>query len=300
MYRELTGSTTAFRPNAQIIVLLAVMLYAATDAMVKYLAARYSVLEITFFRHMFSLIPVMLIIRREGGFLALRTSRMGLHILRAFLGVGAMLLYFISFSFLPLADVIAIGFSAPLMLIVLCRVVLSEKVSAGTSLALFIGLFGVLIILQPSTAIFQTSALLPLMAAMCLSVYMLLLKMLSHTETASSLIFYVPIAGMLVSGVALPWAGKAPTLSDLGLFAIMGVVGGIALFLRNEAYSRAPAFSLIPFEYTGVIWAALLGFFVFGDSVSSNLIIGSSILVVTNIYVVWKKEARKVGSPKPV
>jgi drug/metabolite transporter (DMT)-like permease len=211
-----------------------------------------------------------------------------------------MLLYFISFAFLPLADVIAIGFSAPLMLIVLCRVVLSERFSVGTSLALFIGLFGVLIILQPSASVFQASALLPLMAAMCLSVYMLLLKMLSPTETASSLIFYVPIAGMLVSGVALPWVGKAPTLSDLGLFAIMGIVGGIALFLRNEAYSRAPAFSLVPFEYTGVIWAALFGFFVFGDSVSSNLIMGSGILVITNIYIMWKREARKIVSPEPV
>ena len=110
-HRDFAPFRSASRLNAQVVVLSAVILYAVTDAMVKYLAAHYSVLEISFFRNMFSLVPVGIVLKRDGGITALKSHRIGLHIVRALLGPGSMLLYFISFSIMPLADVIAIGFT---------------------------------------------------------------------------------------------------------------------------------------------------------------------------------------------
>jgi drug/metabolite transporter (DMT)-like permease len=291
------GDAITSSVNAQLVVLAAVALYAATDAMVKYLASRYSVMEIAFFRHLFSLIPVAVLVHREGGVAALRTDKIWLHILRALLGAGSMLLYFLSFSLMPLADVIAIGFTAPLMLVVLSRIVFAERIGRGRFWALLCGFLGVLFIVRPGGDILNPIALLPVGAAALLASYMLMIRILSKTESASSMMLYVPVVGMIVSAAFLPWVGESPSAPDLGLLAIMGVLGGAALFLRNEAYSRAPAAALAPFEYTGVLWAAVFGYLVFGDGVTMNLVLGTGILIVTNLYMIWTQAAGRRAPP---
>jgi drug/metabolite transporter (DMT)-like permease len=121
---------------------------------------------------------------------------------------------------------------------------------------------------------------------------MLMLRVLAGTESKSTLMLYVPAVAVAVTGAALiPVAFVAPTAFELSLFAAMGVISGVALLLRNEAYSTAPASVLAPFEYTGLIWVSLIGAAVFSDYVTPALIVGSTIIVSANFYVVMRRDA---------
>jgi drug/metabolite transporter (DMT)-like permease len=276
------------------VLLVAMFLYASTDVLLKWLAASHSILQIIFFRNLFSFIPVGIVIARDGGLPALRTRRMPLNIFRAVLGLLSMLLYSIAFTVMPLANVIAIGFVAPLILVILCKILLDEEVTAGQWLAISVGTLGALVILQPDYAVFQLWALLPVAGAVCLAGYMLLLRVLSMTETKSSLIVYFPVASIVCTGATLPWVATVPSAVDLILLLAMGLIGGVALYLRNEAYTAAPSSILAPCEYTGLLWVSIFGVLIFGDRVSQHLVVGSSLLVAANLYVLAR--GQKVAS----
>jgi drug/metabolite transporter (DMT)-like permease len=273
-------------------VLLATFCYAATDAAVKWLSGRYGIVQITFLRNVFALLPVAVVVRHAGGLRSLKTRRPALNVLRGGLGLLSMFLYFHAFSLMALADVIAIGFTSPLILVLLCRLVLGERVEKACWIAVGAGLAGMVVIVQPGLTALRWHALLPVGGAVCLALYMLMLRVLAGTESKSTLMLYVPAVAVAVTGAALiPVAFVAPTAFELSLFAAMGVISGVALLLRNEAYSTAPASVLAPFEYTGLIWVSLIGAAVFSDYVTPALIVGSTIIVSANFYVVMRRDA---------
>jgi drug/metabolite transporter (DMT)-like permease len=268
--------------------LSAMLLNATTDVLVKWLAVNHSILQIIFFRNLFSLIPVAAVVARNGGLPSLRSNHVPLNILRALFGLASMVLYVISFTLMPLANVIAIGFVAPLILVVLCRIFLRELVSVEQWAAVAGGCCGALIIVQPDYEVLQWRALLPVAGAFFLAVYMLLLRILSRTETRSSLIVYFPVVSIICTGAALPWVATTPDRIDFLLLVITGCIGGIALYLRNEAYTAAPASVLAPCEYTGLLWVAIFGVAVFGDNLSRQLFIGATLLIATNLFVLLR------------
>lgn len=275
-------------PYAVSALLIAMLLNATTDVLVKWLAASQSILQIIFFRNLFSLIPVAVLVARDGGLSSLRSDHVWLNILRALLGLTSMILYVVAFTLMPLANVIAIGFVAPLLLIVLCRIFLGEPVSAEQWVAVAAGCCGALIIVQPDREVLQWRVLLPIAGAFFLATYMLLLRILSKTETRSSLLVYFPVVSIACTGAALPWVGRIPDQTDFLLLVVLGCIGGVALFLRNEAYTAAPASVLAPCEYTGLLWVAIFGVAVFGEQLSQQLVIGATILIGTNLFTLLR------------
>jgi drug/metabolite transporter (DMT)-like permease len=280
--------TKNYASYAVLVLLTAMLLNAMTDVLVKWLAASHSILQIIFFRNLFSLIPVAVVVARDGGLPLLQSNHVLLNIVRALVGLTSMILYVISFTLMPLANVIAIGFVAPLILVGLCKVLLREAVSAEQWTAVAAGCCGALIIVQPDYEILQWRALLPVAGAFFLAAYMLLLRILSKTETRSSLIVYFPVVGIICTGATLPWVATIPDGTDFLLFVITGCIGGIALYLRNEAYTAAPASVLAPCEYTGLLWVAVFGVAVFDDKPSQQLVIGATILIGTNLFILFR------------
>jgi drug/metabolite transporter (DMT)-like permease len=282
-----------------LIILLAIFLYAITDGLVKWLSQRHAIGEIIFYRKLFTLLPVLVVVKQGGGFRSLRSTKCPLLLLRALLGIASMFLYFFAFSLMSLSDVIAIGMTAPLLLVVLSKFILSEHVSRNSWIAISLGFVGAMIVIQPSFAVFGLFSVVPLAGAVCLALYMLILRKLSASETAASLIFYVPVVGILCTGIALPWVGELPGWNDSALFAAMGVLGGLALHLRNLAYSSATSGTLAPFEYTGLIWIGLISIIAFGDTPTWHLAIGAAVLVAANAYLVWSHAKGKASLVAP-
>lgn len=289
--RSTTSASASYAVGA---VLAAMLMYAMTDVLVKTLAVRVHIAEILFFRNLFSFVLVAIVVRNDGGLAALRTGRLPLNILRAALGLASMVCYMIAFTRMPLADVIAIGSVAPLFLVTLSKVFLAEPVTADQWSAVLVGFGSALLILRPSYTIFQMWALVPLLGALFLALYMLLLRELAKTETRSSLMIYFPAVGVIASGSALPFVHSSLGCYDFSLLLLLGLLGGVALYLRNEGYSSAPASALAPCEYTGLLWACVFSVAIFGDPMTPQLMVGILMLIATNLYVVRRTRRLKI------
>jgi drug/metabolite transporter (DMT)-like permease len=263
----------------------AVIGYAVTDAMVKWLAARYPVLEITFFRSLLTFIPAAVIVWQEG-ISSLRTGQLLLHVFRAAFGSAAMLLAFFAYAALPLANVTALGQTYPLFLVGLSRLIAGDQVSFEEWIAVAIGFLGAIIIVQPGSSTFDWHYLLPLAGSFCLALFVLLIRFVSPTESRASLIVYVPFITAIWTGGSLEWVWVPPQLSDALLITAMGLLGGTAFYLRNLAYSTAKPSALAPIEYLGILFAALIGIIIFGNKPTWNIALGAMILVGSSYYIV--------------
>ena len=281
------------------ILILAVIAYAATDGMVKWLSASYPVLEITFFRSIFTFIPAAAVIAQCGGIPSLRTNRLRLHLLRAAFGSAAMLLYFFSYSMLPMADVTTLGQTYPLILVALSWLLLGDRASRGEWLAVAAGFLSVIVIVDPGSSVFDWRSLLPLLGSACMAGFVILLRFLSATESRASLLVYVPLLTSAWTGASLNWVWTAPRSTDWLLLLVMGVVGGVGFHFRNLAYSSARPATLAPIEYLHILFASAIGIVVFGNFPSWQLLIGAGMLVASNLYVVRSQHRRQTVIPAP-
>ena len=220
--------------------LCGVLCFSIVDATAKWLGQDYAPIRILFFRHLFGFVPIAFLVWHGGGLWALRTRKPLAHVLRAGLLFTALLTFFTALRGLPLAEAIAVGFTAPLFVTALSGPVLGESVGPRRWAAVVVGFVGALIMVRPGTEAFQPEALLVLLSALSFALAMLLTRRMARTETSVAMVTYTS----LVAGIAsLPFLGfvwRSPGAEDVGLFAVVGIVGGIAAYLLVIAYRNAP------------------------------------------------------------
>ena len=227
---------------------LATLLFGIMDTMIKYLSADYGTWQIMFFRAVFSLLPIGVLIARTGGLVSLRTKSVTAHAARSLMGVAAAYGFFYSFGVMPLADVYAIGFAAPLFMTALSVPVLKERVGWRRWLAVLVGFGGVVVMLRPGQGMFSPLALVPLGAAFFYALSMLFVRSLSRTESNGAITFYFVATLGAVSGVCMIPGFRLPDAGGLLLLALVGVVGGVAQIVFTQAFRLAAPSLLAPFE----------------------------------------------------
>jgi drug/metabolite transporter (DMT)-like permease len=268
---------------------LAFALFSGMDALVKWLAATYPVHQIVFANGVFALIPVLVWARRDGGLGRLRTRRLGLQITRGLCGMTAASLAFYAFSLMPLTDVYAIIFTTPLLITALSVPVLGERVGWRRWSAIGAGFVGVLIMLRPEGEGIGSGALAALGAACASAISILVMRKLSTTESTASIALYSNLTIVAGAGAALGWHAVAPTLVDLLLMAMAGVLGGVALIVLISAYRLAPAALVAPFQYGQMIWGALLGFVIWGHLPDAAVVAGASIVAASGLFILYRE-----------
>ncbi len=270
----------------------AVFCFSMVDALAKWLGQDYAAMQILFFRYVFGLLPVAVFVWRSGGLSALRTRRPGAHALRAGLLFVALLLFFEALQSLPLAEAIAVAFTAPLLVTALAGPVLGETVGARRWAAVIVGFIGALIMVRPGTAAFHPEALLVVGSAFSFSLLVLLTRRMTRTESAVSLLTYSTIFAGALSVPFLAQVWRPPAGEDLGLFVLIGIVGSVAAYLVILAYRHAPVSVLAPFDYTGLIWGALLGWLIWREQPDPPVWIGAAIVALAGLYVT-RREAKQ-------
>jgi drug/metabolite transporter (DMT)-like permease len=283
---------------------LGVFVFSTQDAIIKLVSASYPVTEAVVVRSIVALPILTWIIHRASGLKGIFTGRAPWLALRA----GAMFIsytaYYLAFPALPLAEAVALFFAAPLFITVMAIPVLKEKVGWRSWVAIFMGLGGVLIILQPGSALFEPAALLSLLAAFLYAVSALMTRRLGSTDSASVMTFYamgVYLLGALVLAVGLHLAGVetashpslqflvrpwvVPSVPDLLLMGACGIIAAVAMTLLTHAYRISQANLVTSFEYSGVLWAPLWGFFFFGEVPQWNTISGAGLIVGSGLLV---------------
>ena len=270
-----------------------VFCFSIVDATAKWLGQDYAPIQILFFRHLFGVIPIVFLVWRGGGVRALRTRRPLAHALRAGLLFTALLSFFTALRGLPLAEAIAVGFTSPLFVTALAGPLLGEAVGPRRWAAVVVGFVGALIMVRPGTEAFRPEALLVLLSALSFALAMLLTRRLSRTETDVAMVAYTSLIAGLASVPFLGFVWRTPATDDIGLFAVVGILGGIAAYLLVVAYRHAPAYVIAPFDYSGLIWSSILGWLLWREVPEPAVWIGAAIIVASGIYITHRETLRR-------
>lgn len=272
----------------------------------KYLSGNYPFHELQFIRCAMAIVIVGVVGAATGGFSGLNPRNLRPVILRGFiLGAGSACFY-LSLASMTLADATAIYFALPLIVAALSGVMIREHVHRWRWIAAFIGFIGVLVTIKPASSSFEPAAFLTLIAT-CLyalgnlftrridrSVPPLIIAMFAGIGflTVALLLALVFGSGRFVTSThpSLAFLTRAwvmPSLSDWGLLVGFGIATATGFFSYAEAYRKAPASFVAPFEYSAMIWAVLFGYWIFGDVPSSSTLAGSAIIIGSGLFLGW-------------
>ncbi len=274
------------------LMVLSVALFSIMDALVKLLAQTYHPFQVAFFRSLFALAPIGVMVAARGGMRILATRRLAGHAARSIVGVAALLMFFYSFAHMKLADVVAVGFAAPLFITALSVPLLAEKVGWRRWSAVLVGFLGVVLVVDPGSDILDPVALVALSAALFYAFAVVVIRRLSSTESNAAIVFYFSVAATLVCGAMMPFLWITPTLEHLVLLALIGVLGGSAQYVMVEAFRWGPVSVLVPFEYTAIFWSLGFGYFAFGETASVQMLVGVAIIAASGLYILHRETTK--------
>ncbi|MBP0443764.1 DMT family transporter [Roseomonas sp. SSH11] len=264
--------------------------FALMGVFVKTLSARYNFLELMFFRNLLSL-PIVLAAGMRSGAL-LRTRRFGGHVVRATSGLMGMGCAFFALTLLPLAEQTALNYTQPLFVILLAIPWLGERPGRARWAAVVTGFLGVLVIAAGQGAggagLSQSLLLgcaVGVMGGFFGALSTMLVRQLSATEASTTIVLWQALLMTAMIGLFLPFVWVTPSWGDLGLLVVMGLIGGVGQVLNTEAFASAQVSSLGPYSYTGLLWAALLGWLVWGEAPGVAMLAGSLLIVGAGIIV---------------
>lgn len=261
-----------------------------SDAFSKWLSQTYSVGQIMSLRNVFVLIPMFIVLWHTKSFRDLKVNSWKAQLFRSIFHVAAAVLFITSISFLPLADVHAIGFAGPIFIAALSPFMLGEHVGWHRWTAILIGFGGVLIMLRPTGASFALVGLFPLAAALSAAFRDLVTRKMSKTESSMSMLFVSSVAVIVVGAFTLPIDWKPLTWISLLLFIGNGFVNGCAHFLIIESYRLAQAPVVSPFKYSILLWAALFGYLIWGHAPDVWIVIGAIPVVASGLYILHREQ----------
>jgi drug/metabolite transporter (DMT)-like permease len=260
------------------------------DALGKRIARDYSVFQMLAIRSTVALALILVFLAGTRDLRALHTRQPKGHALRALCGLVAFLTFYASLRHLSLADAVAIAFASPFLITALGRFVLKEQVALRQWLAIAVGFGGMLVIVRPGGSGFHPAALLVVVCSVAYATLMILTRWMTRphrpAETNSAFVFY-----MLAGQAAVGWAVAAtrwrtPDGAALAGMAGMGVLGIAGNYGLAQAFRLAPVATVAPFEYTGLIWAVVLGALLFGDVPTPSFWVGAAIIVWAGLQAV--------------
>lgn len=261
------------------------------DAIAKTLTAGYAPPQILFLRNILAVPVAAALALRMGGRAALRTRQPLTHLLRGALWIASATLFFTGLSRLGLAEATALIFAAPVFTTALAALVLRDAVGWRRWMAVAAGFVGVLIIVEPGAATFQPASLYPITAAFLYAVLMLSARRIDPGESVWTLTFQLVCAGALTSGLASVATWVPLQAGDFWLYLGIALFGTLGMVLMTQAFRVAEATLVAPFDYTALLWASLLGWWLWGETPGLNTWIGAAIIIASGIFIVFR-EAR--------
>ncbi|MDA9509624.1 multidrug DMT transporter permease [Bradyrhizobium sp. CCBAU 11386] len=275
------------------LILLSTVFLGCSDITAKYLSTSLPSIQITWIRFLtFALLftPVML---PASPLYAMRTQRLGLHVMRGAALLGSSLFFITGLRFLPIAEASATGFVAPLFVTALSIVFLGEKVGMRRWFATALGLIGVLIILRPGTSAFHLAAFFPVVSAACWAGTLILTRMMSGREAVITTMAYSSLTGLAILTAMVPFVWVTPSWTAIALGIFIGVASTAGQWIVVLAYRYGDASVLAPFSYTQLLWVSILGFFIFGEVPDAWTVVGAAFIVASGLYIAHRERVRR-------
>ncbi len=282
-----------------VLMLIGVAFLSANDAVSKYLAERYPLGEVVFWRQVAGLAFILPYALATTGMASFRIVDRRGQALRAVAFLGTAWLMVASLANLPLAIATAIAFSSPLFVAALAGPALGEIVTLRRWLAILVGFVGVLIIMRPGSPTFTWALLLPVATAFANAVRDMTTRKLSRTDSAMSILIWSAFAALLTSAATCPFGWIPVQTIDWGWFVFAGFVNSAAHFAMISAYRHADASALSPYRYTSLIWAFGLGWLVWSYLPDAWTLAGAAIVIAAAVGAFDRPAAKPGTSPPP-
>jgi drug/metabolite transporter (DMT)-like permease len=301
---KLQGMTSWFEAQpeqmrATILILASTLCFTGMHTIIRYSATVDNMhpFELAFFRNVFGLLALAPFFVRHG-FAILRTDRFHLHAIRGGMQIFAMLSFFTALSISPLAKVSAMSFSAPLFATLGAVLFLGERIRARRIFALVAGFVGAMIILRPGLAEMDTGMMLVLGSSAIWAVAMLIIKVLSRTDSSVTITAYQSLFLLPFSFAAATLVWLWPTPGQLAMFAGMGLLGTLGHLAMAQAFKWADTTAILPFDFVRLIWASAIGFMIFGEVPALWTWVGGTVIFASTTYIAFR-EARLKKSVAP-
>ena len=266
-------------------------IFATMNALIKLAEAGGAHLaEVLFFRQTFALPLVTLWIMMGPGLGSIRTRRFGAHVSRTALGLVSMCFMFSTILLLPLAEATTMQFTLPIFATIFGALILREPTGWHRWGAVIVGFAGVLIVTQPGSGNIATLGIVTgLLAAATSGGVSILLRQISRTESASTIVFWFSALSIPPLGIAFALFWQPHPLSTWLLLVAVGLTGGAAQLCMTAALRAGPVSLVVPMDYTGLLWAALYGWLLFGALPDAATWLGAPVIVASGLYIVWRE-----------
>ena len=273
-----------------LLMLLAILMFTAMDAVAKGLVARYPTAQVVWVRFAGQLLLVALILNARFPALA-RTAMPRLHVLRAFAQMGATGFFFLSLNYIGLAEATALTDLNPVLITLGAALFLGEKLGPRRIAGVLVAMLGAMIIIRPGLSVFTPAALLPLCCAVCYAAAALLTRKVGATESVWTAMIWGPAVGTVTLTLAAPlyWTGFAA--ADLPLFALLVALGTGAQLCLIRSFSITEASVVAPFGYVGIVLATVWGIVLYDEFPDALSMVGASVIVAAGLYV-WHRETQ--------
>jgi len=263
--------------------------------------------QLVFFRSFVGLIPILVFLMLRGKLReSLRSNNIWGHLLRGVIGVGAMGCGFFALTKLPLPEATTINYAAPLLMVILGALVLRELVSPARWIAVGAGLGGVLIIVWPRLSMIgaegganqdqMIGAVVALIGAVLVAIQTLTIRTLVKSEKSSTVVIYYSIMSSILALTTIIFGWGMPTPWQWVFLICAGVIGGFGQILLTESLRHSEVSALAPFEYTSIVFSIGIGFFIFGDVPTLNMLAGGLLVIAAGLYIVLRTTQPPSGS----
>jgi len=264
--------------------------FATMHGSVRLLSQDLDAMEIAFFRAFFGFVffaPILLRTRLS----VLRTARFPLHMVRGVFNGASLLLWFTALSLLPLGDATALSLTGPLFVGLGAMFILGETVRGPRWLALGVGFAGALVIVRPGFQEINFGTILVLVSMLFITCSKLIAKSLSRTDQPATIVAYLSLTMMVPSGIAIIFVWQMPTPEQLLFMAVIGFLGSAGHMLLTTAYKIADISAVEPVVFARLIWAAIVGWFMFAEFPGIWVWVGGALIVAASTWLA-RHEAR--------
>ena len=254
---------------------------------------------ICFYRCLMGLIIITPFVAKNN-FKALQTDNMRLQILRALINIISMICWFTAIGMMHLEKATALGFTTPLFTTVLAVIVLGEVIRFHRTAALLLGFIGILIIIRPGYVPFEFGTVLMLIASFSFSFVLIFVKKLSATDSSLTIIFYHLLYMTPAFFILSLFYWQSINYNQLVIFSLMGASGLLSHWCLAQAFKMSDTTFVMPLQFTKLIWASLIGLFIFAEQPDIWTWVGGIIIFISVVYITYREAFRKKGTSKPI
>tara|TARA_B100002052_G_scaffold289925_1_gene307887 strand:+ start:461 stop:1411 length:951 start_codon:yes stop_codon:yes gene_type:complete len=297
-------------PKGIIFILSGMALFSIQDSLIKYIFKDAALYELYFGRTLTALLLLILYLKITSKNLIIRTHYPLLTTIRVICFFFGFSFFYISLTYMSLAMANALFFSSPFFISILAIIFLGEKIGIRRWLAIILGFVGVYVVLDPNFQNFDYKKLAPVACALCYAISMTITKITSDKDSVYSQMFHLYIGAIGISILFFIFAGKGqfnnfsdPTLQFIlrewftnpgyawPYIILMGLVASLSFYFVFSAYSIASPSVVSLFEYSLIIWAIIIGYFLFNDIPTIRTFIGVALIIGAGVYIYMREKA---------